>query len=338
MMNTSSTPTANRELATTQVPVLARVADAGPVAAPATQPNWKALTRALRELGDTTLPNFLSRTELELEDLYRRREGWTALRRSAGFQPEAANPAADTQLGRAFGRMLHINDAERLNYLRTLPGGPHPDGARGKRLLAMADAALWGGTESFSGAEDRLAMLHEARAAELHQLAAVLGTRLHTTQTLDPVVPLHLHAFYSKNEVLAAFGVDKPAHMREGVKYVAAHHADLFFVTIQKTENQYKASTRYQDQALGERIFQWESQSTLRAAAATAQRYISGQSIVHLLIRHSKTDQGLGAPPYLYAGPMRYVSHQGELPIRFVWQLDYSLPPQVLRYAMTTAG
>jgi hypothetical protein len=151
-------------------------------------------------------------------------------------------------------------------------------------------------------------------------------------------VPLHVHARYTKNEALAAFGVDKPAHMREGVKYVEEHKADLFFVTIDKSEDHFSPTTLYHDRAITEELFQWESQSGLRSNTATARRYISGESTVHLMIRQTKRDEGLGAPPYIYAGPMRYVRHENEQPIRFVWRLDHPLPPAVFHYAKATAG
>ncbi|GAA2865765.1 hypothetical protein GCM10020220_063850 [Nonomuraea rubra] len=52
----------------------------------------------------------------------------------------------------------------------------------------------------------------------------------------------------------------------------------------------------------------------------------------------SKREEGLGAPPFTYAGPVQYVSHEGERPIRFVWRLKHALPPEVFHYAKATAG
>ncbi|MFI9845215.1 DUF3427 domain-containing protein [Nonomuraea sp. NPDC051941] len=297
--------------------------------------NWRDLARELRELGDVSMSAFLRETGLDVEDLYRRRQGWAALRHAAGL--DAVAP--DEGLGRALGRMLHIDDVERLTFVSDVLASRAPRSPRELRLMAMLDAMLWGGTEPVSGMEARLARLTGARAAELGELADVLRSGIrHVAPRLDAVVPLHVHARYSKNEVLAAFGIDRPAHMREGVKYVQEHRADLFFVTVDKAEDHYSPTTLYHDRAISEELFQWESQSTLRASAATARRYLTGESTVHLLVRQSKRDEGLGAPPYTYAGPMRYVSHEGERPIRFVWRLDHPLPPEVFHYAKATAG
>lgn len=43
--------------------------------------NWRDLARELRELGDVSMSQFLRETGLDVEDLYRRRQGWAALAR-----------------------------------------------------------------------------------------------------------------------------------------------------------------------------------------------------------------------------------------------------------------
>lgn len=46
----------------------------------------------------------------------------------------------------------------------------------------------------------------------------------------------------------------------------------------------------------------------------------------------------LGPPPYLYAGPMSYVNHQGERPLRVLWRLEHDLPGEVFHVAKVAAG
>ncbi|MFC6525083.1 DUF3427 domain-containing protein [Nonomuraea rubra] len=293
--------------------------------------NWRDLAHELRDLGDVDLPTFLRETGLDVEDLYRDRQGWASLRHAAGF---GAAPG-DKALGRAFGRMLHIDDVERLTFLTELLAGRVPESPRELRLMAMLDVMLWGGTGPVSEMAARFARLTGARAAELRELAGVLRSGLrHVAPPLDAVVPLHVHARHSKNEVLAAFGVDKPVHKREGVRYVQAHQADLFFATIDKSEGRYSPTTLYLNRAISEELFLWESQSMLRSSTPTARRYVTGDSTVHLYVRRSKREgprgrEGLGAPPFTYAGPVQYVSHEGERLIRFVWRLKHALPPEV---------
>ncbi|GAA0428322.1 hypothetical protein Acor_66640 [Acrocarpospora corrugata] len=304
------------------------------------QLRWADLAAELAALPEpTTLAAFLEETGLEVGDLYRRRKGWSELRRAAG-RGKAAGPD-DKKLGQAFGRMLHTDDAERLDFVRHIVDGGALRGVRHHRLLAMLDATLWGGTNPASTAEARLADLlrHPDRVSELRELSALLADgRRRVTLPLSGDIPLHVHATYSKNEALAAFGVDKPGHMREGVKWVPEAQADLFFVTIDKSTGHYSPTTMYHDRAITRESFQWESQSTLRQVNPTAQRYRSGRSSVHLFMREHKRDEGLGAPPYTYAGPMSFDHCDGDRPVRFRWRLEHALPAEVFHYAKVTAG
>jgi hypothetical protein len=98
----------------------------------------------------------------------------------------------------------------------------------------------------------------------------------------------------------------------------------------------------YQDRAITDELFQWESQSTTSSASATGQRYIQHAergSTVHLFVRETKVADGrLSAPPYLYAGPMTYVSHTGDRPMRILWQLRHPLPADVSSAARVIAA
>ncbi len=293
----------------------------------------------VRSVGDVPLRAFLRETGLDPEDVYRRKgwRGWAGLRREAGLDTAPPGPL-DDRLGVAFGRLLHVDDPLRIAALRRLIDGSPLEG----RLAAVLHQALWG-TQTPPAAA-RLD-LHPGRRDELRQLLDVLEDRIgRVTRPLDPAgrLPLQVHARYSRDEACAAFGITDPSTVREGIKWVEAERADLFFVTLNKTEQHYSPSTMYQDRAISPELFQWESQSTTTAASPTGQRYAhhrSRGSSVHLFVRETKVADGdLGAPPYLYAGPMFYVQHQGERPMRVLWKLEYDLPADVFHAARVAAG
>jgi superfamily II DNA or RNA helicase len=313
---------------------------------------WPKLAAELRAMGDCTLSEFLIETGIEVDDLYRTsRGGWPALRRLAGL--ETPKPGADDErLGRAIGRLLHLDDPERLSFIRQmLTSGAawrhHAADPRSQRLAAMLHFALWGANEPVSKAEEAMQRLLEnpARQQELLELTVVLGQGIRRlTPVLDAAStsPLHVHARYSRDEVLAAFGVNNPASVRQGIKWVDHERADLFFVTLRKTETHFSPTTMYADHAISPNLFQWESQSTTTERSLTGQRYIHHHeqgSSVHLFIRQNKEQDGaLGAPPYLYAGPMSYVDHHGERPMKIRWELDRPLPADMFHAAKVASG
>ncbi|MFC8848678.1 MULTISPECIES: DUF3427 domain-containing protein [unclassified Micromonospora] len=303
----------------------------------------KGLVAELRQLGDVGLAEFLREAGLEVEDVYRSASvgGWAGLRRLAGLDASAPGPD-DRELGRAIGRMLHLDDVDRLDLLARVAAGEQPEPGR---LWDMLHFDLWGPNATLTSREERderLARLWEtpARCAELRQLAEVLRDRIH--RVTAPVGALRVHARYSRNEACAAFGMPNPGSLREGVKWLESEQADLFFVTLVKSEQHYSPTTMYADRAVTERLFQWESQSTTSAASPTGQRYVNHErlgSSVHLFVRETRVpDRDLGAPAYLYAGPMAYRRHTGDRPMRIVWELAHPLPADLYAAARAIAA
>jgi hypothetical protein len=240
--------------------------------------------------------------------------------------------------------MLHIDDPARIEQLKRLAAGEPPNGGR---LVDMLRLDLWGPRIPMVEVDERFAELHanDESRNELREVAAALHNRIHrVTRRLHvvPSAPLWLHARYSRNEACAAFGITDPSSVQGGVRWVEAEKADLFFVTLAKSERHYSPTTMYADHAVTPEIFQWESQNTTRGDSATGRRYVNhvaNGSTVHLFLRETKeADGALGAPAYLYAGTMRYMSHVGERPLRIRWRLDNALPPDVFHAARVAAG
>lgn len=313
---------------------------------------WRDLVRELAGLGDVDLETFLQETGLELEDLYRTyRGGWAGLRREAGIPGPVAGPR-DAELGRAIGRMLHLDDRRLVTYSEWL-NSPHPPpvslGGRSLRELAMFHFLIWGRDRSIEelGAGLRELWNEPARKAEMLDVLTLLLSALDHV-TIGPAsgadTPLSIHAHYAAREVLAAFGdFNLRSFYGQGVRWVESAKADLLFVDLRKTENHYSPTTMYSDRAITPQLFQWESQSTTREGSATGQRYINQRArgtTVHLFVRETKVIEGpgLGAPAFLYAGPCDYVDHVGERPMRITWRLQHALPAEFYSHAKVVVG
>ena len=60
---------------------------------------------------------------------------------------------------------------------------------------------------------------------------------------------------------------------------------------------------------------------------------------MQLFVRESKEADGdLGAPPYLYAGPITYQHHNGDRPMRILWRLQHPLPADIFHAARVVAA
>ena len=75
--------------------------------------------------------------------------------------------------------------------------------------------------------------------------------------------PLDVHCNYSTRQILAAYGYyneEQAPEFREGVKYVSDKKTDVFLINLNKSEKDFSPSTMYEDYAISESLFHWQTQ------------------------------------------------------------------------------
>jgi len=206
----------------------------------------------------------------------------------------------------------------------------------------MFHVSLWGSDGrgwTLAAADQRL----RQNPVALSDTRLVLGYLLSHTKTRPLLAtpslsgPLCLHALYTRDEILVGLGhwtLAQRPDFREGVLHLPGHKVDAFFITLNKTEDAYSPTTMYEDYAISDRLFHWQSQSTTSADSPVGRRYIQHRQLGYtplLFVReHKKLLSGLAAP-YAFLGPADYVSHTGSHPISIVWQLRRPMPARLVR-------
>jgi hypothetical protein len=286
-----------------------------------------------------SLESFLDHYGWDLEEVYRRGT-WARLCARAGVRSDFANPD-EAALTNGLRRIAHINSPlqiQRLTRLLTELDGTDLD-LLDERVLLMLHVTFWKSWRPGSVVEglDRLRR-HPVLHQELLDLLAYCFDRIEEVApelTLPFVCPLELHAAYTRDEVLAGLGcwtLDRQQELREGVLHIPEIKTDVLFVTLNKTESEYSPTTLYEDFAISEDRFHWQSQSTTSANSPTGQRYIHHQaqdSTVLLFVRENKKRNGL-ACPYDFLGPVVYESHTGSRPMSIIWRLTHPIPARLL--------
>ncbi len=324
--------------------VVQSIKDAVPNAWPQKVQELRSLARERPSIG---LSEFLAESGLELEDVYRSNHSWSELREDAGLETSAKGPSEEN-LRKSVGRLLHVDDAERLTkwsdwIRRESPPDVATLSMRDRRLLRMLLVQMLDPSPEMT-LESGAAMLwqHEQVRAELVELFALLEKRIeHLPISLRELsdVPLTVHARYTRLEMLAAAQSDDRVRVRpwrEGAFYDKELKTDFFAFTLDKTSGQFSPTTRYRDYAINRELIHWESQSTTPAESPTGRRYqthvLTGNHIL-LFGRLSSEDRA-----FLFLGPVRYVSHKGERPMAITWRLEHSLPGDVFqRFAAAVA-
>lgn len=258
----------------------------------------------------------------------------------AGARTDFADPDEAT-LTRGLRRLQHVNSAEHIRaLLRLLAGEPTASEADERRLL-MLDLCLWGREALPGSSGDTIERLHGNPVLRA-ELVELLRYRLDCVDEVPPlldvpfVCPLTLHAFYTRDEILVALGDwtrTTRREMREGVRHLPDIKADVFLFTLNKTEKHFSPTTMYQDYAINEHLFHWQSQNNTSPGTPTGQRYINHEKVGHTILlfgREERTIANLSAP-FAFLGPARYVSHTGSRPMSITWRLVEPLPAKLLR-------
>lgn len=312
---------------------------------------WPQIVAELRAYGDQDLGTFLGESGLELSDILRLgTRSWTRLRREAGLPTQTGTDHEEALLKRVRA-FAHVDDAYRSRgYARLLrdEASNYADlQPAEQRLAEMLFFSLWPGGGGHASFDAGMAHLRRERALR-DELRAVVDLSFeaarHQSLRLGGSlagVPLQIHAHYQREEILAGLGYAnlerKPTSMMQGVAFSKDQNVDILFVSLKKSEADYSPTTMYRDYPISPSLFHWESQSTTSIASETGQRYLGGSSTVLLFVREDHQDE-FGTAPYLFLGPLSYVSHQGERPIAITWKLEHAMPTDFFSSATVAAG
>ncbi|MBN2827494.1 MAG: DUF3427 domain-containing protein [Tissierellales bacterium] len=208
-----------------------------------------------------------------------------------------------------------------------------------KLMMGMLHYTLWGKKPEVSYQASLTALLNHNKDIML-ELIEIAHYNLKHYKVLekpyeDPEVPLDLYASYNREQIMAAFGATNERYMLNimaGVHYVKEKNTDIFMVTINKNEEDYISTTMYNDYAINNEKFHWESQSTTSIKSPTGQRYIHDKSDSHkvlFFVRENKKEHGQSSP-YTFIGNAKIESYSGSNPIQIVWKMDYAIPEKII--------
>lgn len=211
-----------------------------------------------------------------------------------------------------------------------------------RRMVNMVQFTIWqkSATEcEFKNTIEGLRRL-KRNARLFDELLSILRYRLDHIDFVDVRndlnfdCPLDLYCTYSRVQIMVALDLFKPATIREGVKYLPDKKADIFFVTLSKSDKDYSPTTMYKDYSINEWLLHWQSQSTTSVDCRTGQRCINHQKTgnqIMLFFRERKKDLFGNAEGYTYLGTADYVQHKGSRPMSIVWKLHQPISVRFLR-------
>ena len=240
----------------------------------------------LRSLGDVSLATYLDETGLELEDVYAGNRSWTDMRRHVGLVTERAGGNEPTLL-RAIGRMLHVDDAERLELLHVAASAgvcARPDDANREAATLLEDAGEFAYEPAPDGRDE------PSSRGDLVASAGAVGTDRSSWRclTAERRIYIVLSIRPATSRCTCTLGTQEarsllPSGLATGQSHLHGRPASggtpllrptLFAFTLDKSVGGFSPTTRYRDYAISPELIHWESQGATASDGPTGQRYI----------------------------------------------------------------
>lgn len=290
-----------------------------------------------------SLDNFLKiHPHIQLEELYKR-SSWSELVLEAN--PRVQETFDSKDLFKVYyrainARLLGCDAVDYLQFLITLVQRnfvlSHEDNPR---FALMCHYDFWQQTGEKAGfkalQESLFALKHDALQKELVDVLKLLIQQVKHKQksSVDyPAIPLQLHARYSREQILVAYGATHFEHQpssREGVFRIKDINIELLFVTLNKVEKHFSPSTLYHDYAINQELFHWQSQNASRPDRGLGLEYIQHKALkkrVFLFVREANKDEHGRTYGFVNFGEVDYVSHTGSQPMNITWRLHEPMP------------
>ena len=176
---------------------------------------------------------------------------------------------------------------------------------------------------------------------ELAEVMSLLKNRCEAYEKADNSslenFPLKLHGVYTKDQIFVAIGtstIEKKSSNREGVERNKNLNLEAMYVDIIKDREE-GSNTNYNDFAINEFLFNWETQNKVGPDSQAGKNYINQTQTMLLFVRQQATfpdDKGR-TMGYTYLGEVTLVKYQGSKPMEIVWKLKTPMPASFLKIA-----
>ncbi|NDA61755.1 MAG: DUF3427 domain-containing protein [Chitinophagia bacterium] len=291
-----------------------------------------------------SLSNFLLLENYSLIDVFSKKHTWHALLQKAGIEKQSASEF-ENEIARLVATTWLSTDSQ--SYFRViltlLKEGVFNSQIHPLHLLMFFYDIFQDSPKKlqYNSAADGISdvIQHTYIKKELIQY---LEERMKTTECLEKEERsgfrflLSMHGRYTRSQILVALQLStekKLSSNREGVAENKELNIEALFVTLDKSKGNYSSTTMYEDYAVNETLFHWQSQNSTKPDSEKGLSYINQEKLakkILLFVRERNEDENGLTMGYVYLGPVRFVSYTGSQPMSITWELLNPMPPGLL--------
>ena len=206
-----------------------------------------------------------------------------------------------------------------------------------KAMLLMLHYDVWQNHGLFQSLEESIKTIGKNKILvnEIIEVLEILIDRVDFKEIeiqLHFKQPLKVHARYTRDQILAAFGLstfERKSPSREGVAENIDLNTELLFINLIKSEENFSPTTMYDDYAISETLFHWQSQNSSRPDIGKGLSYIKHQENakkILLFVREKASDEKGNTMGDVFIGEGNFKENEGEKPMNIKWELNEPIP------------
>lgn len=290
---------------------------------------------------DLNLKNFINFNDIPLQKIYGR-GGWKRLCHEAG-KTKNFDTTNENQIINAISRKwLTCSSTSYFKFILSLAKKQFKISFNQlseiqKQMLLMLHYDIWQNAGDFNSLKESIEAIgkNEALVDEIIEVLEILIDKIDFKEIdlhLPYQQPLKVHARYTRDQILAAFGLstfEKKSSSREGVAVNSELNTELLFINLIKSEENFSPTTMYDDYAISEILFHWQSQNSAGPKTSKGISYIqheqSGKKIL-LFVREKNKDEFGNTMGFVFVGEGKLKDHKGAKPMNIKWELQEPLP------------
>jgi superfamily II DNA or RNA helicase len=307
------------------------------------------LIRKIREFNTSyteqlTLSNFLRLENYSLIEVFSKKYTWHALLQKAGIEKHSVSKF-ENEITRLTSTTWFSTDSRSYFkvILSLLKDGVSNSQIDPLQLLMFFYDIFQASPKKlqYSSAIDGISDVLKDTYSK-NELILFLEERMKTIECIEKEertgfhFPLSIHGRYTRSQILVALQLSTEktqSSNREGVAENKLLNTEALFVTLDKSKGNYSSTTMYEDYAVNETIFHWQSQNSTRPDSPKGLSYINHQKLAKtmlLFVRERNEDENGLTMGYVYVGPVRLQSYTGSQPMSITWELLNPMPPGLL--------
>jgi superfamily II DNA or RNA helicase len=288
-----------------------------------------------------TLSNFIEIYNIPLQKIYKY-ESWKRFCQLAGEINEFDNKNEKQIVSAIYRKWLSTNSSSYFKFILKLAKlnfeiDTTKYSKNELKMLLMLHYDIWQKEGEFNSLEESIKEISKNKilVSEIIEVLEILIDRIGFKEidlNLPYLQPLKLHARYTRDQILVAFGLSnftKKSSNREGVAENKELNTEVLFIDLVKSEEDFSPTTMYNDYAISDILFHWQSQNQTRNDSGKGITYIQHENLgkhILLFVREKANDEYGNTMGYVFIGEGKYIDSYGSKPMSIKWELNEPMP------------